>query len=110
MTAYQYKLEGGMMVSTGNAIRDQLAEIMETYPESRNDEDLLAAYWLLDHGEVPFECYAADRDRLCETIRKYRRADIPRRRRELAEMGLYPWSPEEAERRQKRAKGGPPGG
>ena len=41
--AYQRTLEGGIKVATGNAIRDQLAAIMEFQPATIDDEDLLAA-------------------------------------------------------------------
>ena len=105
MKAYQHTLEGGIKVATGNRIKDQLAAIMEAEPETQGDEDLLAARWLQRFdlwNEVPLFV-------LRRIVRRYRKADIRRRRQEMAADGSYPWPTDEAERRQKRAKGGAPG-
>lgn len=101
-----------MKPSTGNAIRDQLAAIMEEHPETVDDEDLLAAIWLEKYAGVELPFIAFDRDYLqarawlSAVIRRYRKANIRERRRELKD--LYPFSEEEEARRQKRGKGGPP--
>ena len=117
MKAYQRTLEGGIKVATGNAIRDQLAAIMEAEPETIDDEDLLAARWAWEQGGVGDWFYHMLRDGrppsaeiLIAGIRlvyqKCRRANIRERRRELKK--LYPYSDEEEARRQKRGRGGPP--
>ena len=105
MKAYQRTLEGGIAVATGNRIKDQLAAIMEAEPETQADEDLLAARWVIlntAYGELLHAHHIAG------IIRTYRKADIRRRRQEMAADGSYPWPTDEAERRQKRAKGGVP--
>lgn len=104
--AYQSGLWGGVMVSTGNAIRDQLAAIMEDEPGTIDDEDLLAAVWLHLHGGCQAETKRG-LNALANIIRRYRKANIRERRRELKD--LYPFSEEEEARRQNRGKGGPPG-
>ena len=104
MKAYQRTLEGGIKVATGNAIRDQLAAIMEAWPETIDDEDELAAVWLQEYCPVADEIA---REHVKIIIRAYRRANIRERRRELKK--LYPYSDEEEARRQKRGRGGPPG-
>ena len=109
MKAYQRTLEGGITVATGNRIRDQLAAIMEAEPETQADEDLLAAHWLVLHGLGIVETMDLYTTQLARIIRAYRKADIRRRRQEMAADGSYPWPTDEAERRQKRAKGGAPG-
>ena len=106
MKAYQRTLEGGIKVATGNRIRDQLAAIMEAEPETQADEDLLAARWVIlntAYGELLHAHHIAG------IIRTYRKADIRRRRQEMAADGSYPWPTDEAERRRQRAKGGAPG-
>ena len=108
MKAYQRTLEGGIKVATGNRIKDQLAAIMEAEPETQADEDLLAARWLQTHREYDEDPYWTKE--IKDIIRDYRKADIRRRRQEMAADGSYPWPTDEAERRQKRAKGGAPGG
>ena len=90
-------------MATGNAIRDQLAAIMEAEPETIDDEDLLAAYWLTRHGGFVVHYF----DELVDIARRLRKANIRERRREL--KSLYPYSDEEEARRQKRGRGGPPG-
>ena len=120
MKAYQRTLEGGIAVATGNRIRDQLAAIMEADPECQRDEDLLAARWAWEHGgmcewfskmlndgQPPTENILIQGIRL--SYHKIRTTDIRRRRQEAAADGSYPWPTDEAERRQKRAKGGAPG-
>ena len=105
MKVLQRTLEGGIKVATGNRIKDQLASIMEAEPETQADEDLLAARWLQRFdlwNEVSLFM-------LRRIVRRYRKADIRRRRQEMAADGSYPWPTDEAERRQKRAKGGAPG-
>lgn len=72
-----------------DAVKDQLREIMLDYPKTIDDEDLLAAYWLGDSELAPI-------------LRKLRKADIPRRRRELRTE--FPYSDEEEARRQKAAR------
>jgi len=109
MKAYQRTLEGGIKVATGNRIKDQLAAIMEDDPECQRDEDLLAARWLMDHRDFRYHSYRHDLENLAKAIRDYRKADIRRRRQEAAADGSYPWPTDEAERRQKRARGGAPG-
>ena len=104
MTTYQRTLEGGIKVATGNRIRDQIAAIMEAEPETQADEDLLAARWLQEYVG-----WRVDTQLLVGMLRHYRKADIRRRRQEMAADGSYPWPTDEAERRQKRAKGGAPG-
>ena len=108
MKAYQRTLEGGIKVATGNAIRDQLAAIMENVPGTIDDEDLLAAKWLDQQGLIPwFDDYPITTAQVALIIRRYRKANIRERRREL--KSLYPYSDEEEARRQKRGRGGPPG-
>ena len=117
MKAYQRTLEGGIKVATGNAIRDQLAAIMEAEPETIDDEDLLAAVWAWEQGIGAwfFQMFRDGRPPTHEILiagirlayQKCRRANIRERRRELKQ--LYPYSDEEEARRQKRGKGGPPG-
>ena len=120
MKAYQRTLEGGIAVATGNRIKDQLAAIMEAEPETQADEDLLAARWVWEYGGMRdwyYRMLSDERPRtykiLIEGIRisyhKIRTRDIRRRRQEMAADGSYPWPTDEAERRQKRAKGGAPG-
>ena len=107
MKAYQRTLEGGIKVATGNRIKDQLAAIMECYPETQGDEDLLGAMWLREHTLDGVKAKVSVR-RLARLISAYRKADIRRRRQEMAADGSFPWPTDEAERRQKRAKGGVP--
>ena len=103
----QYTLEGGIKVATGNRIKDQLAAIMEAEPETQADEDLLAIRWLaMHHTRLVYDIRLAHLRDIVQTLRK---ADIRRRRQEMAADGSYPWPTDEAERRQKRAKGGAPG-
>ena len=120
MKAYQRTLEGGIKVATGNRIKDQLAAIMEAEPETQADEDLLAARWVWEYGGMADWYYQMLSDGkppteniLIQGIRisyhKIRTRDIRRRRQEMAADGSYPWPTDEAERRQKRAKGGAPG-
>ena len=122
MKILQRTLEGGIKVATGNRIKDQLAAIMEAEPETQADEDLLAARWVeLYGGFYDFQKSLQDAQYLRGTqdwdmtllirfvVRRYRKADIRRRRQEMAADGSYPWPTDEAERRQKRAKGGAPG-
>ena len=110
MKAYQRTLEGGIKVATGNRIKDQLAAIMEDEPRTQADEDLLAARWLDRQGLIPeIEGLPMHTYQVVQIIRDYRKADIRRRRQEMAADRSYPWPTDEAERRQKRAKGGPPG-
>lgn len=111
MHIMQRTLDGGAEIAGLTPIQRQLAQIMWDEPETQGDEDLLAARWLeLYQGMTGFD---SNWDNigyfLRNAIRYYRKADIRRRRQELAEMGLFPWPQEEAERRQKRARGGPPG-
>ena len=101
--ARQLDFEGNSHPSTGHPIRDQLAEIMENEPETQADEDLLAARWLQLHRDWNNRSVVLLRN----IIRAYRISDIRRRRQELVHMG-YPWPEGEAERRQKRARLGPP--
>ena len=106
MTTYQMTLDGGLAMKTGlGRTCDQLAEIMEQEPETRGDEDLLAAKWLIRCKGVDWVSAYGLRD-LLEMVRQ---ANIRERRRELAVSGLYPWPDDEAERRQKRGRGGRPG-
>ena len=110
MKVCQHTLEGGIAVATGNRIKDQLAAIMEVEPETQADEDLLAARWLwiyrgFDQRQYPWGCQD-----LRDALEEDRKADIRRRRQEMAADGSYPWPTDEAERRQKRAKGGAPNG
>ena len=115
----QQKLDGSYQVATGNRIKDQLAAIMEAEPETQADEDYLAAVWLWEYGGLKQMCGSLGLDghlsrwnilRLAMFIvRNYRTPDIRRRRQEMAADGSYPWPTDEAERRQKRAKGGAPG-
>lgn len=103
----QLDFSGHPRPTTGNRVRNELAEIMEGHPETQNDEDLLAAYWVLKHGQGPLYL-CEDRVRCLQfTIRTYRKANIRARRQELRH--LYPYSPEEEARRQARGRGGPPG-
>ena len=105
MKILQHTLEGGIKVATGNRIRDQLAAIMEAEPETQADEDLLAARWVIlntAYGELLHAHHIAG------IIRTYRKADIRRRRQEMAADGSYPWPTDEAERRQARSRQGPP--
>jgi len=99
----QLDFEGKTHPATGNRVRDQLAAIMETDPDTQGDEDLLAAVWIQDHTLVG---RFVELERIKAVITHYRKADIGRRRREL--RGLYPYSADEEERRQKRGRGGPP--
>ena len=120
MKAYQRTLEGGIKVATGNRIKDQLAAIMEAEPETQADEDLLAARWLEEYSGLgerldlvltmkPWGRKTLERTAMItRIIRRYRKADIRRRRQEMAADGSYPWPTDEAERRQARAKGGAP--
>ena len=120
MIAYQRTLEGGIQVATGNRIKDQLAAIMEDDSECQRDEDLLAARWAWKYGgmskwyyEMLSDGRPPSQNILIQGIRisyhKIRTRDIRRRRQEMAADGSYPWPTDEAERRQKRAKGGAPG-
>ena len=120
MKAYQRTLGGSIQVATGNRIKDQLAQIMEHDPECQRDEDLLAARWVWEYGGMSewyyqrlFDGRMPRGELWLEGIRlsyhKIRTGDIRRRRQEMAADGSYPWPEDEAERRQKRAKGGPPG-
>ena len=106
MKAYQRTLEGGVAVATGHPIRDQLAAIMEDDPIAQRDEDYLAGVWLQRHVSALNDLGIGE---LAVAVGAYRKADIRRRRQEMAADGSYPWPTDEAERRQKRAKGGPPG-
>lgn len=108
MKPYQLTLEGHAKPATGHPIRDQLAGIMEAEPKTQADEDLLAIRWLaIHHTRLVYEVRASQ---LREIVSTLRRADIRRRRQELAASGEYPWPDDEAKRRQKRSKGGPPKG
>lgn len=73
------------------AVKARMREVMIERPEAIDDEDLLAAICLGDES-------------LAEPIRRYRRYDYPRRRRELAKEPDFAWSEDEAERRQKAAR------
>ena len=106
MNAKQRDLWGNSHPATGHPIRDQLAAIMENEPETQADEDLLAARWL-ERTLAVADTMDLYTEQLARIIRTYRKADIRRRRQELVYMG-YPWPEEEAERRQKRARLGPP--
>ena len=113
MIAYQRTLEGGIKVATGNRIKDQLAAIMEEYPETQADEDLLAARWIVEYTRAGPELqleYVCPEVFLKDIICAYRTADIRRRRQEMAADGSYPWPTDEAERRQARSRQGAPGG
>ena len=111
MKAYQRTLEGGIAVATGNRIKDQRAAIMEADPECQRDEDLLAARWLDQQGLIPeMEGFPIHTYQVVGLIRNYRKADIRRRRQEMAADGSYPWPTDEAERRQTRSRQGAPGG
>ena len=97
-------------MATGNRIKDQLAGIMEDNPEAQADEDWLAALWLDRQGLIPWSVdFPITLSQVALIINRYRTADIRRRRQEMAADGSYPWPTDEAERRQKRAKGGAPG-
>lgn len=106
MHIMQRTLDGGAEIAGLTPIQRQLAQIMWDEPETQADEDLLSARWLqrfnLWEGVPLFV--------LRRIVRRYRKANIRERRRELAVNGLFPWPQEEAERRQKRARQGAPGG
>ena len=89
--AFQYTLEGGIMVATGHRVRDQLVAIMEAEPDTREDEDLLTARWLQLYRACGNLCV----QELRHITRAVRKADIRRRRQELRH--LFPYSDEEEE-------------
>lgn len=101
MIAMQRTLDGDLEVAGLTWLQRQLVQIMEAEPETVNDEDLLIATWLYTR-----RFWEVDLGTLREICSYFRRYDPGRRREEL--VPLYPYSPEEMARRQKRAKGGPP--
>ena len=104
MTARQDDFWGNSHPVFANPIKRQLAMIMTNEPKTQLDEDLLTIRWLaMYHTRL---VYNIKLDHLREIVQIIRKADIRRRRQELAHEG-YPWPEEEAERRQNRAKGGP---
>lgn len=119
MTAKQGNMFGNPAPRTGlGLVADQLAEIMENQPKTVDDEDWLAATWFLRYGGLDEAISLCNHDtplwgiEFCRLrlvagiIRAYRKANIRERRREL--KPLYPYSPEEEARRQKRGRGGRP--
>lgn len=104
MKAYQRTLDGQVKIATGHWAQDQIREVLENHPEARDDDALMIALWWRDQQpirDLPL-------DRMVRQAEVLLRIDPRRRRQELRDE--YPYSAEEEQRRQKRAKGGPPGG
>lgn len=80
------------------AVQNQLRAIMREDPSLIDDEDGLAAEWVRRHVAIPL----IPRSDIAQIIRRYRKADIRRRRQELRHE--FPYSDEEESRRQRVAR------
>ena len=107
MEATQLDLTGNPTPATGNWLLDQVAAILEKYPEARDDNTWLRLRWLQEYKGCDLP-----QDALYFALHAEAKVDLPRRRRELAAQypNKYGYSGEETKRRKHMAKAGPLGG
>ena len=96
----QLDFDGNSHPVTGHWCKDQIDEILTNEPHTRQNDALCIARWyqhFRGFGELPLETLY----RIADEWLKY---DPRRRRQELRDK----WPYDDEERRQNRAKGGPP--
>ena len=106
MEAMQIDLMGMPHPATGNWLLDQVAIILEKYPEAQDNNTWLRVRWLQEYKGCEL-----DETQLYAALDAEGKVDLARRRRELAAQypGKYAYSGAEAGRRKHLAKAGSPG-